>query len=573
MKRIISYLLLFMPLAASASDYVFPVKVDLECYAASFGEFRRNHFHGGVDIKTDGVTGRSVVAAADGYVYRILVDPTGFGRALYIAHPAKNTMTVYGHLKSFRKDIEKYAQAQRWAEEQNEVDFYPPKDMFPVKAGDLVARSGNSGASKGPHLHFELRSLDGKQVLNPVKQKLLSPKDSIPPRVLHLFYVPVDTLRGVPVTGPTKTYEIKRDEKGIYRPLQSVSVGRNGYFVVTVKDPRNDTWNHFGIWRAAQWVDGRKNFEYIQNGYPGDHTRSVNAVSYYPIQIKAKSEAVRMARAGNAPLLFYSSLVDDGAIMTKAGQVRKIRMEFEDECSNISYLEFSAKGVGDDASFRATDSFGSAPVAGSSWPCSSKCGALTVDIPVNSLCEPAFLVLKERSSADVQLDTVGVRLSPVYSVMDSSTPLQGPVSFRVKVDVPEKLRSHVALALRVQGGKFKYLPSEYSQNGICASSREFGDIVAVADTVAPRIVPKRPGVPNLSKYPSLRFSVRDNFSGVEYYRVEVDGRWVPADYHIGGSMTVDVSPVAPISGKKHSIRIEARDGCGNIARWSGSFIR
>ena len=168
MKRIIYILLsLFVAFSAAAqspnpADYDFPLRDVAGYYSANFGEMRPNHFHAGTDFKTDGVEGKPVVAVADGYVSRVSQSPTGYGLALYVTHP-NGTTSVYGHLSRFRKDIADFAFSERHRLKQSRVDLYCQADQFPVKRGEEIARSGNTGSSQGPHLHFEVR-VDGRPV-------------------------------------------------------------------------------------------------------------------------------------------------------------------------------------------------------------------------------------------------------------------------------------------------------------------------------------------------------------------------------------------------------------------------
>ena len=135
--------------------YIFPVKDVAGLYSSNFGEMRTNHFHSGIDIKTNGVEGKPVVATADGYISRIFQSPSGYGLALYVNHP-NGTMTVYGHLQRFRSDIARYVYKERHRQKKHRVDLYLSAETFPVKQGDTIALSGNSGSSGGPHLHYEI---------------------------------------------------------------------------------------------------------------------------------------------------------------------------------------------------------------------------------------------------------------------------------------------------------------------------------------------------------------------------------------------------------------------------------
>lgn len=137
MRRLLISALLLCSAPVSAQhlapeDYIFPLRDVAGLYSANFGEMRPNHFHSGIDIKTDGVTGKPVLATADGYISRIAVTPGGYGRAIYITHP-NGTTSVYGHLSKFRDDIEKYVHEERYRTRRNSINLYPPADRFPLK--------------------------------------------------------------------------------------------------------------------------------------------------------------------------------------------------------------------------------------------------------------------------------------------------------------------------------------------------------------------------------------------------------------------------------------------------------
>lgn len=551
-----------------AGKYVYPLKDVPEAYTSSFAEFRMTHFHGGVDLKTDGTVGKPVVSIADGYISRVVRNHSGgYGLLMYVTHPSTGEMSVYGHLRSFRKDVETYVQRERLKRQTNILDFSPDPGLFPVRAGDVIAYSGNSGASHGPHLHIELLSADGKFVKNPIRAGVLSPRDTIPPRILHLFYVAVDSVRGVPVTSPTRTYELVRD-KGVYRPTKSVELDRNGYFVVTVKDLRNDTYSRFGIYRAAQWVDSRKNFEYRQDGFPKEDIHMSASVAYYPIQRVAKSEAVRMACTENSPSYMYHSVRDRGTVRCTDGKPHFIRMEFEDEAGNVSRLEFTGHPVSEQHRFHAVDKGGNDVVAGHLPHTMVRCGALTVDVPSRAVVEPLFFHISEHDGGDSTL----VTLSKVYRILDSSTPLQSDVALSFLVDVEESMRKHVAVGYRPVQGALRFVKAEYSDGCIRSRIRRTGEVVAVADMTPPVVEPMFKGVPVLSGTGVLRFRIRDNFSGIASYNAEIDGRWMPLDLSYS-TAACRVDQRIPVSHSRHAVRIEAIDGCGNTTVWEGEFVK
>ena len=223
MRRILLLILALVPFAGLAqttlnpSDYIYPIREVAGLYSANFGEMRPGHFHAGIDIKTDGVEGKPLVAVADGYVSRISVQAGGYGRAIYLT--LKNGQTaVYGHLNRFRPDIDSLMQADRYRRKSNSVDRWFEADRFPVRQGDLVGYSGNSGSSGGPHLHFELRDTKDQRLRNVVSEGIISPIDSLPPRFMKLHYVEIDSLPdGVCIHRPMESYAVVRESEGRYR--------------------------------------------------------------------------------------------------------------------------------------------------------------------------------------------------------------------------------------------------------------------------------------------------------------------------------------------------------------------
>ena len=156
--------------------------------SGSFGELRSNHFHSGLDIKTQQKQGFPVFAPADGYVKRIKVAHYGYGKALYIQHPNGYT-TVYAHLQRYANDIEKYVKEKQYAKESYEFEDFPKDTYLPVKKGEIIAYTGNSGSSGGPHLHFEIRD-PGSRPMNPMLFGIEIPDTKVP-LINSVFAYPV----------------------------------------------------------------------------------------------------------------------------------------------------------------------------------------------------------------------------------------------------------------------------------------------------------------------------------------------------------------------------------------------
>ena len=555
-------------------DYAYPVKGVQRLYSANFGEMRTNHFHSGIDIKTDGVTGKEVVAVADGYITRLVVQPGGYGRALYVVHD-DGTTSVYGHLSKFRADIEKYVREERLRRRQNSVDLYFSPWQWRVAKGETIALSGNTGTSFGPHLHFELRQTASGRTMNTVAMGVITPKDNIPPVIVRLHYIEVDTLRGVPVNAPRKTYEVRKRDDGGYELADSVvNIGRNGYFVVEATDRKNDVQNRFGIYRVSWSMDGKPRFEYRMDGFTFDRTRYCNATSYYPIQLTAKTEAIRLARIDGNRRDFYRTLVDDGRVTAMAGESKQIEIEAEDDCGNISRLGFVAVGKDDDRCFRATEGMAGEFVVNRREDFRFGNGEIDVAIPAGALYESVFFKYAKNAKSCHSAPSVKV-LSPVYSVLDSSVPLQNGMTISIRYDGPEHLRGKAVLARLNNSGKPVYAGGKYENYGVVSGTvTTAGDYIIAADTVPPTAKPRFADGADLSKSSTLSFEIADDFSGVASYEGAIDGEWAIFDrMPVSGLLIHNFADDSLERGKRHTVRLTLTDNCGNKNSVETHFYR
>ena len=231
MKKIRSILvLLAFSVAISAVAQEFPKygkPLDIPIYlSATFGELRPNHLHAGLDIKTQGVEGKKVYAVADGYISRIGVSPYGYGNVLYITHYDGYT-SVYAHLQRFSGEIAKYVKQYQYKHKKFTSQIYPDKDKFPIKKGDLIAYSGNSGGSGGPHLHFEIRHTVSEKPVNPMYfgYKI---EDDVRPLIQGVAVYPVDEESTLEGGIKPKYYSVTGGEKGKYSLQDGHYVHGNG---------------------------------------------------------------------------------------------------------------------------------------------------------------------------------------------------------------------------------------------------------------------------------------------------------------------------------------------------------
>ena len=575
MRRLLAFLL-FAAIDTGAQaqrldpgDYIYPIRDVARLYAANFGEMRPAHFHAGIDIKTDGAEGKPLVAVADGYVSRVSLAAGGYGRAVYITLRT-GTMAVYGHLQRFRDDIEEHVRQERTARRANSVNLWFGPEAWPVKQGDVIGFSGNSGSSMGPHLHFEIRDTPTQRLYNVVREGVIRPEDNLPPRIMRLHYVEVDTLQGVPVRSRMESYAVVREAEGRYRLTREepVGVGRKGYFVAEVTDRRNGVHNTFGIWRVTASADGIPYFEYRMDGFTHDLSRCCDAVSCYPLQLGSRNEVIRLARLAGAPDCFYPTMEERGLVRTTEGQQRRIRIEAEDDCGNRSSLEFTIRGRSE--SFRAEPDTAAVAVYPDRTSLVQVGREARISIPEGALYEPVFAKPERRETP--QADSGVVVLSPAYRFLSPETPLRHAAAVTIRTHVPRPLQLQTVLAVRNRKGRLAHVGGTYANGAVTATTYATGDLTVVADTLPPSIRPLFTEGADLSKAEGLRFRVADNFSGIAAWTLRIDGEWVPCDrFPVKGTLVHFFDN--PATRRKHEVQLSVRDGCGNTAHFRGIFYR
>lgn len=568
---IIVAIALLVSIGVSARDYIYPVLNIKRQYTASYGEMRSNHFHSGVDIRTDQVEGKAVVAVADGFVSRVAYVPRGFGYVLYVTHPEKGTMSVYAHLSRLRSDIAKYLTDARYASKSNNKNLYPSKGLFPVRQGDTIAFSGNSGSSSGPHLHFEMRDLASGFTRNPVRMGVITPTDTIAPRILRLRYVVVDTIAGKTKSRILGSYTPKF-ANGAYRIEAEVTAGGCGYFVLEVVDNRNNSSNRFGIYRAEMAVDGKRVFQYRIDKFSFSDTKLCNYVSYHPLQRGARHEVLRLARILPAPKYLYPESPTNGVVHFADGQKASVEVVVEDECGNSSKLLFSVRGTEYQRKSYPVGTAENRLLAGGKEQVVEGDGFRMI-VAGDALYEPEYCNTKIAKSKPIK-DTTLVQLSQFYRIFAEDVSTRKPVKVAIAAKIPAQLQRRVAVAAVNDKGNAWSLGGKYRNDSVEVSLRRGGDIVIVADTLSPQIRPLFKSGADMRKGGELKFVVKENFSGISSYSLLIDDEWRTLDFQpVKRELVHRFDRPLKGSGVQHNVVLKVTDGCGNSSVWRGKIVR
>jgi len=520
------------------SYYVAPLDGPL-LLSGTFGELRNNHFHAGLDLRTGGVQGKNVMAAAEGYVSRIKVSGGGYGKALYIQHP-NGTTTVYGHLKQFSGAIQEAVIDKQYALKKYEFDWYVPAGKLKVTKGQVVALSGNTGGSGGPHLHFEVRDKRGNTV-NPLLYGF-DVQDNIPPFVKSAKLYHLDNARyesyGIFANTP-----VKKD--------QTISVPPGTYGVgVSWVDYFTDKLNRLGINYAEIQVDGKTIFTQTIEDFAFAQGRYINKhIDYWTFSERGIRYVKMFKDQGNA-LHFYKG---SGKIEVKDEERLEVEIIAHDYEGGESKLKFYING--DIKAAGLTN-------GGNDKPGSEKCSPnksntlrsanAAVIIPKGALYNVTYMGLTESPAT-------GKAISPMIRVNHAHVPLHKSATIQIKIpeDYASQKEKIVMMSYNRNSKSSSYEGGRVSGSYLVETSKSLGMYYLTLDTVPPKITP-------LSVNQFLSFRISDLTSDIKSYDCYVDGSWVLLEYEPKANKIFGYLPSSYEKGN-HSLELRVTDGAGNTA--------
>src|SRR5574343_236177 len=330
--RILLALILFPLFALSQETYpqdVFqsPLAIPLDI-SGSFGELRSNHFHSGLDFKTTGVEGLPVYATGDGYVSRIKISTFGYGKAIYITHPNGYT-SVYGHLQKANGAIQEYIKKKQYQEKAYEVEMYLYPTELPVKKGDIIAFTGNTGGSGGPHLHFEFRDTKSEQIVNPLHfgfKKFV--KAERKPIIQGIVVYPLDS---TVVNNSQKPINISFNKQtdGTYL---STKVKANGKiaFGINAYDFCTNAYNKNGLYKVRAYLNGVLQYQYGFDSFAFDESRYINNFIDYERFHEMGQRVQKLFELSSYPLSVVAGNSKDGTLKILPNSSYTYRVELYD---------------------------------------------------------------------------------------------------------------------------------------------------------------------------------------------------------------------------------------------------
>lgn len=547
------------------TQFISPVKIPL-ALSANFGELRSDHYHSGLDIKTQGVTGKEIVAASDGYVYRISISPGGFGKALYLRHPSGYS-TVYGHLDRFIPEIEEYITQQQYEKKSFTVTVFPPKEKFVLKQGDLIAYSGNSGSSGGPHLHYEIRKSDSENPVNPLHFEF-GAGDNIEPVIERLAIYPIN--RHTLINGQNKARKINvaGDNGNYYIPSDNeITISGLAGFGIKSFDLLNDSYNKCSAYSIELKIDSATRFKYIMDEFSFTESKYINSHIDYETYIKENSFIEKAYILPNDKLSVYRNVTDRGIYDFSDGKKHRIEIILADAHGNKSTLLFNVQSNTPDENISAPDESNQLKMP---YNRTNRFRAENINIliPSGSIYDTiAFEYTRETGSSWMYSD--------VHSVHNSYTPLHKAFTLSIKPSqIPAGKESKMLIVQLSNDQKRKSaLNSSWNEGYLTAEPSVFGKFCVTVDTVPPVISVNgfRPGS-DLTGRSELRIRITDDLSGIKTYEPSVDGKWALFEYDQKNNVLIyKFDPKRISRNSDHLLELTVTDNRGNKSIYAGSF--
>ncbi len=535
------------------TDFRQPLDIVPPALAGSFGELRANHFHSGTDFRTNQRIGYPVYAVADGYISRLRVQNSGFGLALYINHPNGFT-SVYGHLSRFNPKVGQEVKNVQYKNKSFEIDEFPNADFLPVRKGDVIAYSGNTGSSGGPHLHFELRDTKTEATVNPQLLGIQIP-DNIPPVISAMY---VYRLNEQPFNEFTpKQYFQVVGSNGKYSLNKVSTINLNGEvgFGITATDKHNGMSGINGVYAIELELDGKLVFTSALERFSFENSRAINSHIDYPAFISIKRSIQKSFVDPGNPLQIYSSLVSNGRISFTDGKLHQLKYMLTDSKGNKSTLSFNVQADGKSI-IKTPD-----PKPGINFPFSK----------TNEYISDEVRIVLPKGTLYNDLNFIYKKLpNSVHQIQNTLTPLHNGFELSIKAD--SAVTKYQAKAVIVnsnrasQGGSF--------ENGyVKATPKTFGNFSIAIDTVAPSIIPVNVSEgKNMNSLSKMSFRIGDNLSGIKSFNGYIDGKWVLMEFDAKTASLWHSFDERTSSGK-HSFELLVSDMKDNIKRYAIEFYK
>jgi len=525
--------------------------------SGTFGELRSNHFHAGIDIKTQQRQGLQVYAIGEGTVTRIKVSEWGYGKGLYIAHPNGYT-SVYGHLQKFSPEIEAYVKKIQYQKKSFEVEIFPEFSELKVQKGDLIAFTGNTGGSAGPHLHFEIRSSASQMPTNPLLHGI-EVRDATDPTLLSVYAYPLSGNAQVNQSQEKIKLKYHRQSDGTYIADKVTASGTIGFGINTF-DRQDLAANKNGVYSVKQIVNGKLYTDYEFETFSFTESRYINTLIDYNHYSTYRERIQKCFKVESNLLGIYKTIYNDGKIEVSEGLSYNVEILINDLAGNLTKLIIPVEGKSEEIKIpkieEKTDHYIIAKK-----PNNFDLGAAKVYFPANTFYDDFYIDLKKGQ------DTITVHNSKVPAHRNFT------ITFDVsKYSLEERKQLFIG---RLDNNKSANYASTYKRGTTFTTrTRNLGTYTLAKDTIAPQIRPKNfKNKQWLTNYSYLSLKITDDLSGIDSYNATLNGEWILLEYEPKtNTITYNFDDLI-LDKKQCFLKVVVTDNVGNSSTFTSTFYR
>ena len=525
--------------------------------SGTFGELRSNHFHAGVDIKTQRKNGLKIYAAADGYVARIKVALWGYGKVIYVKHPNGYT-TVYAHLSRFGDGIEEYVKNIQYQKENYETgNIFPKEGELPVKKGQVIAYSGNSGGFLAPHLHYEIRDAKTDYVINPMLFGL-TVQDGVAPRITKLMGYPM--LSESRINGNNKKLALPIKKIGNEYTTNRITASGNIGFGLTTWDRLGKALNKNGVYSIEMKVNGKRHYYHDLETLSFSESKYINLLIDYPHYKKYKNRVQRTYKHPANKLGIYEDLINRGIITVVPDLSYLVEIIVKDLKGNTSKVKIPILGKESETIITKPRDTSNYKIVRDQFNKFTKDG-ITIAFPKQTFYEDVFLDFRVNEG--------------VATVHQPNIPLDKRFTITFDSTMYKAKDADYLYIANINNKKYpRYQNTRKRKDKMFTTSKTLGKFKLLSDKQKPKIY--NPNFQDgiwMTNHKYLSISISDSQSGIKSYKAFIDDEWILMEYDLKKKKLSYDFRDKKLVGSKHIFKLVVSDNVGNTNIYTSTFYR